>query len=368
MFNGMPRNGYIEDPRSPEYDRLSEQYADLWSGNHPDSEHYLNIRKAYMEWCLTLRDDGIRPNQGSAVLLGPGFSVAQNRELEPGWVHVHLAEHPRLIVADFSRVVLDDAFRSLAAASRRMKPENMRLIRRDFSGGLSARFEALIGSRLDGISNVEQFQDFMKWLEDEVRVEEVARQSVTSGCTREGNPDVMGMDPEQLLCFKNIVQNAADVRMLITNGGFSGAFYTTEDAFREKLMLFAEQDPQRVTRDHVRMYMRIWHDLITDMVDEVTVNALQSFAQAHPEGHIFCTLDKSASYDGLDDYPRLNLDRIRARLAEFLSIHVAHTWTLDDSAQTPPHRHNVAALWASPVSYDDDEEDAAPPEGQETIQ
>ena len=142
----------------------------------------------------------------------------------------------------------------------------------------------------------------------------------------------------------------------MANGVFSGAFYTTEDAFRDKLMHFAESNPQQITRDHVRTYMRIWHDIITEMVDEVMVNGLRSFSERHPDAHVFCTLDKTAQYEGLDDYPRLDLDNIRRRLAENLSIHVAQTWTLDDSAQTPPHKHIVVALWASPVRYDDPED------------
>ena len=357
MSKDMPQSGYIEDCNSPGYDVLSRRYADLWRGITPDAEHYENMRKAYMEWCLALRDAGLKPDQGSAVLLGPGYGVAQNRELEPGWVHVHVAAHPRLVVADFSREALVDAFHSLKVASRRIRPENIRLMRRDFSGGLSTRLESMIGSRLDAITDVHQFKDFMLWLEKDVGVEEVSRQAIQCGPTREGHLDVIGTDRDQLLCFRNILQGTADVRFVMANGVFSGVFFTTEDAFREKLMHFAEANPEQVTRDDVLLYMHIWHSLITDLIDEVTVNALQSLAQSHPDAHVFCTVDRTAQYDGLDDYPRMNLDAIRGRLVQHYSIRVAQTWTLDDSTQTPPHKHAVCALEINPINYEDEDED-----------
>jgi hypothetical protein len=286
-------------------------------------------------------------------LLGPGFGVTQNRELEPGWVDAHLAEHPRLIVADFSSAILHDAYQSLLSASPRMKAENMRLVRRDCSGGLSTRFEALVGSKLDGIETVGDFREFMRWLDETVDSELVIRQEVESGPTYEGRLDVRGTDPQQLLCFKNLVQDTADVRFLIANGVFSGAFYLTEAAFRDKLMYFAKQYPQQVTAEDVRVYMHIWHEVISDMINCVMVESLRSFTEEHPQAQAFVTLDKSAAYEEMDDFPRLNIEYIRRQLADCLSLRVAHTWMLDDSGQVPPHTHSVAAIWVSPVHYDD---------------
>lgn len=356
MSDSKSNHGYYEDPGSGGYDRISKAYANLWHGHQPDARHYLNIRKAYATWLLQLRDEKLKPENGSVLILGPGFDIAGYKELDPVSIHAHLADHPRIVVADFSREILRDAYSSIKLASGRVDEDKMRLVRRDFSGGLSAKFESMIVNRINAIESADQFIAFMGWLESKCNniIDNIRSQEVETGDSRQGRSDVIEVGSEQGLCFKNIVRGTEDIRFMIANGVFSGSFYTTENVFRDKLMSFARSNPEEITIDKVREFMHLWHDIITELTNEIIVNGLSEFSKAHPEARSFVTLDKSALYTDLDSYPRIDIDDIKVKLLENgLSATVADEWISDDSSEIPPHKHNIVALNVKPKNIGD---------------
>jgi hypothetical protein len=341
----MPQHPHFEG-RTSGYDAVSSQYARYWRSHEPNARHYLEVRKAYMRWALKLRDEGLKPHDGALVIAGPGFNVADNRDFEEGFVSAHVADHPLIIVADFSTEILDDAYDSFSRASSRI-PKKIRLARRDFSGGLSARFAAIIESHLDPISTPEEFENFMRLVqEQQIGVQEIAKFPLESKeGSKEGLPGVLGVETEEGMSFRGISNNIAPVRFIVSNLLLAGMFATTEQIFREKLDFLHEKFPENVTDDDVRRHLENWHELILALNTEVSVRYFQEAAVAHPEAEHCAIVDENVNYEDFGRFPRFDLNAVRSRiLPTRMALKSGKTWQLDDSAETPPHQHGILVM------------------------
>ena len=344
---------YCTSPKTFEFDAISEEYARYWAQRSSNAEHYLNVRRSLVRWYQGLRDKkNIKESDGIAVVCGPGFSVADSQDFDPVIVDTILAHHSQIVITDFSRSVLADAEASLLRASshpmRAQFREKLRYARRDFSGGLSARLDAYIKRKFDTMRTGEDWLDFIGELEFEVvEVSHIQKERVSPGKSDHGNPDVLMVDPEEMLCMRNITNNIAPIRFVIANLLLDGMFAATEDEFRKRLMDFHRESPGVVTTNEVSRSLQLWHRLILNLNNHVAAGFIRRSLDDNPDAHIFATVDRDVCYYGINTFDRLDCNRLRGELAaQKIKLDCPNAWELGDPEEVPPHVHHVTVIEA----------------------
>lgn len=349
-----PNNSYIEEGRSSLYDAVSERYSrEYLQGHAVDITHYEKVRSAYLLWMQKLRDNGVKAEEGTSVICGPGWNVANHRDFDPVILESCTSWHPRIIIADFSRDVLLNACHSLTNACQRITREKLFLARRDFSGGISARFDALLQDRIDSVETAGQLEDFMLFIDDQSVDTIKEHQLSDKGDVEAHNFDVQAVDGDEGLCFKNITRDVAEVRFFIANMVLEGMNALTEGDFREKLMEIEKRE--KLSPELVANYLERWHRLILDLNNHIAANFIRSALSAHPTAHILTTNAVDVSYEKLpmDSQTRLSSQNIQSQLkGTNIKITASGQWTAYDSGETPPHSHTLR-VWEAKVNGGD---------------
>ena len=279
------------------------------------------------------------------MILGPGFDVAQYRDLDPVMVDSMLGECPALVVADFSRKILQDARSSLAGASKELSSK-IHLARREFSGGISPRFEEFMSPRIDRIENAAQMAAFIDELNaipgDDLLLR-IMEQHIEPS---RGEPGVIHdpmSSPDRYYDFQSVTGIESKVRFITCNLLVAGMLATTEGAFREKLMAIHEREPSIVTRDTVIDHLRDWHSVVAHMNSEIAANLLGKVLEQNPEATISLVTDETTSYKRYEKHKRWDLDKVRRLLLGRGIRLVQHAdWQQDDSDEVPSHTHGTS--------------------------
>lgn len=343
---------YYSSPKTFEFDAISEEYAQYWGQRSPDVEHYLNVRRSLVRWYQRLRDEkNIKPSDGVAVVCGPGFGVADSQDFDPVIVDTILADHPRTVIADFSKSVLTDAEASLLKASsnliRARLRERILYARRDFSGGLSARLDAYIKRKFDTMQSGNDWLEFLHELAKVVDVPDIQNEPVLPGRSDHGDPAVLMVDPDEMLCMRNITNNIAPIRFVIANLLLDGMFAVTEDEFRRRLMEFHAASPDIITSNEVSRSLQLWHLLILNLNHHVATGFIQRALDDNPDAHIFATVDSDVCYYGINAFDRLDCNRLRGKLSAYrIRLSFPNAWELGDPEEVPPHVHHVTVIEA----------------------
>lgn len=340
--------GYIDSVHSAYYEDIAERYAELWSQSVPDAEHYMMVRIAYMRWMRDLaKDKEVWSEDGAALICGPGFDVASkefNREI----IETELARNPGVIIADFSTKVLRNAYEALAEASRDLEP-NLVAVRRDFSGGLSAKFDHLMLEQIDQVLTPGEWRDLIERI-SKIRLEDVQGVTLSKKLQYGSTREIMGFDDEERLHFQRVLRGRMSIRFVIANLLLDGMFVTTEAAFREKLIDFSERG--ELSPDEVRSDLESWHNLIGQLNTHVAKEFIVGALECNPDAKVFATIASDTTYYDLpkcEPIRRVYYDKMKAyAFANNIILHHGPVsgWMYNDKEETPPHRHSVIAVVA----------------------
>ncbi|OGJ55504.1 hypothetical protein A3D88_04585 [Candidatus Peribacteria bacterium RIFCSPHIGHO2_02_FULL_52_16] len=354
-------DNFSGDPQSSKYDLFADKYAASWRDHVPNQFHYEMSRKATVRYLVDLFEKGVKPKDSVAVILGPGFNIAEYRDLDPVIVDAMLNECPAIVVADFSREVLKDARRSLSSASKEVEPKIFRA-QREFSGGMSTRFDIFIANKIDTICTVDALDVFMRELDALTPTEIIAKVKEQNLEESEsvGDATVVHEHTNHLARyydFKSVARSKAEVRYVICNLLLAGMLATTEAAFREKLITFRQGQGDEVISDEtVRGYLRSWHRVISIINTEIAVNLISGVMDHNPHATISIVTDENTEYSQkFGKHPRWDLEGpfgVRSGLLshQIMLMENGQSWMQDDSGENPPHGHYTSALIAQKVS------------------
>lgn len=336
----------LSSSSSWESEYLSKKYEEWLRAHVPYGPHYLNARIATQKHYLDKRDLGIKPQDGAAVIFGPGLSVTHNLDFEPCFVTTQLAEHPAVIIADFSRAVLEDARACFREACPAIEKKII-LARRDFSNGLSVRFDEYMIPRIDAIDDRDQLQEFMTHLVQiqETVIDELRDMDFSARPSRSPAGIIhepAGYDAMAHYDFEAISGVSQPVRFAICNLLLAGMVATTEGTFRDKLIDISSREGQEISREIIRYYMGVWHDIISKVNTEISVNFLREVLQQNPQAQFSVITDETATYEGLEQYSRWDVGEVKRKLlTDSIRFYREKTWLMDDSHETPPHNHGI---------------------------
>ncbi|MCK5019522.1 MAG: hypothetical protein KAS32_20855 [Candidatus Peribacteraceae bacterium] len=345
---------YLEHARSGEFDHLSEEYARMWADHTPDVVHYRESRTALLKWMVELerKDEGI--SNGAMVIAGPGFDVV-NRDLGSELTAALIKDAPQIVVTDFSREILSDAQQRFMSTHRNFE-RITKFVRRDLSNGWSSKVDEIVGSRVDEISTADELTSFMNEMSETEKFVQVmidASSGDSRSCEFYGDANVNGIEREEDgMQFANVLKPDVEVTKIVSNLTYSGMFVVFEYSLREKILELKERYPEKIEDKDVVRFFSILHDFVQVLIQGVFVNGITSALLAHPKANHFITLDRNTTFERYGQHNRFDIKEVQRLLAEVkqnIRLQIIDTWKMDDSNESPPHKHDIIAISGEPI-------------------
>ncbi len=326
------------------YNDLSLEYDNLWLGHRKNARHEADVRSSWWKFSNLLQKDGVALEGGAIIVAGPGYNVADNGNFDRASVENFLGRFAHIIPADFSTGALLNATRSMEDTARVVRGK-IRLARTDFSGGISTKFEHQVEDRIDRMNTPQDVEEFLTWLDQEARPEKIAAMPLGAGSSDAGNPESASIHMAHGLDLRQITNQTADVRVIISSLLLAGMFAVQEAQFREQLFAIAERHPAEMNKDELKYALMRWHVCINELNLYVTNNFLSQAAQFYPKAHHLHIVDIDSHYSEYDVHPRLDMGALRKRVTALkMDMTVIKVWTADDSGETPSHTHTMNAI------------------------
>ncbi len=340
-----PHQRLFRDSRSDrEYGSTAREYASLWSEHYPDDAHYVHVRSKYLDWIHDLKKTSdLDTEDGALVVCGPGYNFV-GRDMSHEMVAGSVKAHPVIIGADWSTDVLQDFGENIFRASKNVYAKTV-LTQRDFSGGLASKFHALVTEKLSRVGDLEGLRDFIKWIGEEVGIEEISRQKPEKSNPSQVNRLINAtMDVEDPYNFQYFLEETtSSVRFMTANMLLAGTLALTEKDVREMIMFYRNQ---METEELVNM-LAVWHKVINTVNTHIASTFIMGALEANPKAHLYMPTDTNVQYEGLDTFDRLDLPHLREKVRTHGYKFVERAqWTLDDSHESPPHTHQMRLLLA----------------------
>lgn len=325
------------------FDVVSDRYDRYWHHSDGESEidqdHYTHVRIATNRFYrYLLEHKNITPKDGQVLICGPGFNVANQRDLNPETLGVWMKDHPGIILADFSVAALRSSYNSMLKSGSKVMHGKIAGVRMDFSGGLSAKVDMHFSDKID---NIDSWKQLLEFVEQVGNTDAAIIELQKSGPGPAFDEGKIESEMIEMFSFSNIVQQRGEIHYIITNLLLAGMFATTEQIFREKLLSLAEMNAK--SAQEVSYCLSQWHALILRLNNEVSKRFLQTVLTAHPQAHISIVTEKNVDYGVYGEYLRFDIQNIRQRLCTIGIIidDVATGWKVDHEHEKPPHVHVV---------------------------
>lgn len=333
---------------STKFAGLGQRYFHYWGDDelHLGHDEHQGIRIAL---CRVLKET---PTDGVIAFCGTGPRIALNRDLDSTLVGGHLADHQELILADFSQDMLVRSSRTVEDISSTVA-DRSHLVIRDFSRkNFNARFDALVGERIEQIQSVRDMDEFISYIRSEVGVQEISRQKLPEDHGRIDPRLVAKPDTQKGLHFEKILNEQRPIRLIVANLLISGMFAVTEMDFRTKLAWLKKTYPEQMTEEKFIDCLTAWHELILVLNEKVGREFIDDALHANEEidgstPDVFLSADDTVTYTGLEAFDRMRMKKMKSKMPEGVTMREIDSTHWDHEHEEIPHKHSISVALVS---------------------